>query len=116
MTTKCAFPMPGNAIGLGSGQNAPRLVVGADVPADGQTGYARGSLFVRDRDALAAEAYVNVGTAESCVFAPSTFIAAMTETQRDALASPPAGLVVYNTTTNKLNVRAAAAWEVVISM
>jgi hypothetical protein len=40
----------------------------------------------------------------------------MTTTQRDALTTPPAGLVIYNTTTNKLNVRVVAAWEVVTSV
>lgn len=39
----------------------------------------------------------------------------MTTTQRDAITSPPAGLTIYNTTTNKMNVRAAAAWEAVTS-
>jgi len=34
----------------------------------------------------------------------------MTTTQRDAIASPPDGLVVYNTTAAKLQVRAASAW------
>ena len=40
----------------------------------------------------------------------------MTTTQRDAISSPPSGLLVYNTTTGKLNVRGAAAWEVVTSL
>jgi hypothetical protein len=39
----------------------------------------------------------------------------MTTTQRDAIASPTAGMVVYNSTTGKLNVRGAAAWEAVTS-
>lgn len=34
----------------------------------------------------------------------------MTTTQRDAITSPPDGLMLYNTTTNKLQVRAASAW------
>lgn len=34
----------------------------------------------------------------------------MTTTQRDAIASPPAGLTVYNTTTNKLNAYSGTAW------
>lgn len=34
----------------------------------------------------------------------------MTTTQRDAISTPPDGLVVYNSTTNKLQVRAAGAW------
>ena len=39
----------------------------------------------------------------------------MTTTQRDAISSPPSGLVIFNTTTNKLNVRGASAWEAVTS-
>ena len=39
----------------------------------------------------------------------------MTEVQRDAIAAPAAGLVIYNTTTNKLNLRVAAAWEAITS-
>jgi hypothetical protein len=34
----------------------------------------------------------------------------MTTTQRDAIGSPPNGLMLYNTTTNKLQVRAGGAW------
>jgi hypothetical protein len=34
----------------------------------------------------------------------------MTGTQRDAISSPANGLVIYNTTTDKLQVRAAGAW------
>jgi hypothetical protein len=34
----------------------------------------------------------------------------MTKTQRDAIATPADGLVIYNTTDNKLQVRAAGAW------
>jgi hypothetical protein len=39
----------------------------------------------------------------------------MTTTERNAITSPPSGLVVYNTTTGKLNVRGASAWEAVTS-
>lgn len=39
----------------------------------------------------------------------------MTEAERDAISSPPAGLIIYNTTTDKLNLRVAAAWEVITS-
>ena len=40
----------------------------------------------------------------------------MTTTQRDAIAAPiPAGLMVYNTTTNKLNFYNGTAWEAVTS-
>jgi hypothetical protein len=40
----------------------------------------------------------------------------MTSTQRDAIVSPASGLVIYNTTTGKLNVRGAAAWEAITSV
>ena len=39
----------------------------------------------------------------------------MTETQRDAISSPTPGLIVFNTTTNKLNLRGGAGWEVITS-
>lgn len=39
----------------------------------------------------------------------------MTGTARDALNNPQPGTVIYNTTTNKLNVRVAAGWEAVTS-
>ena len=38
----------------------------------------------------------------------------MTTTQRDAISSPAAGLIIYNTSTNKLNVY-TTAWEQVTS-
>jgi hypothetical protein len=37
----------------------------------------------------------------------------MTTTQRDAIPSPVAGMVIYNTTTNVLNFRNATAWAAV---
>ena len=39
----------------------------------------------------------------------------MTTTQRDAIGTPATGLVVYNTTTDKLNVYTGSAWEAVTS-
>jgi hypothetical protein len=40
----------------------------------------------------------------------------MTTTQRNAIASPAAGLMVYDTTLNKLCVRTASAWETITSL
>jgi hypothetical protein len=34
----------------------------------------------------------------------------MTTTERDAITSPPAGLMLYNSTTNKLQVRTDTTW------
>jgi hypothetical protein len=39
----------------------------------------------------------------------------MTEVERDAITTPPAGLMVYNSTTNKLNFYNGTAWEAVTS-
>ena len=39
----------------------------------------------------------------------------MTTGQRDAITSVPAGLTIYNTTTNKLNIYNGSAWEAVTS-
>lgn len=39
----------------------------------------------------------------------------MTGVQRDAISAPTAGLVIYNSTTNKLNVYTGAAWEAITS-
>jgi hypothetical protein len=39
----------------------------------------------------------------------------MTTTQKNAIASPAAGLMVYDTTLNKLCVRTASAWETITS-
>ena len=35
--------------------------------------------------------------------------------QRDAIATPASGLIVYNTTTNKMSLYTGSAWEVVTS-
>jgi hypothetical protein len=40
----------------------------------------------------------------------------MTTTQKNAIASPAAGLVVYDTTLNKLCVRTASSWETITSI
>ena len=39
----------------------------------------------------------------------------MTTAQRDAITSVPAGLMIYNTSTNKLNFFNGSAWEAVTS-
>jgi hypothetical protein len=52
-----------------------------------------------------ASAILNVTSTTKGILFPR-----MTTTQRDAISSATNGLVIYNTTTNKLQVRAAAAW------
>jgi len=40
----------------------------------------------------------------------------MTTGQRDAMVSPAAGLIIFNTTTSKLNVYTGSAWQVITSV
>ena len=82
--------------------NSYALLVGAD------TVRLNGSLTIGGADAASAAVAV---TSTTQGFLPPR----MTETQRDAIASPAEGLVVYNTTSHKLNVRVAAAWEAITS-
>lgn len=58
-----------------------------------------------------------VPTADTLAATQALVIPRITTTVRDALtaAQRPTGTLVYNTTTNKLNLRVAAAWEVVTS-
>ena len=56
-------------------------------------------------------------TASQMIQTQRNLIPKLTTTQRDALTGTDLyeGLVIYNTTTHKLNVRVAAAWEAVTS-
>lgn len=46
-----------------------------------------------------------------------TKVVSLTTAERDALSPQPgAGTIIYNSTTNKLNVRVAAAWEAITSV
>jgi hypothetical protein len=82
--------------------NSYALLVGAG------TVRLNGSLTIGGAEAASAAVAV---TSTTQGFLPPR----MTETQRDAIASPAEGLVVYNTTSHKLNVRVAAAWEAITS-
>ena len=68
-----------------------------DLHVDGQLGVG-----VAAPDAAAA---VEVVSTTQGVLLPR-----MTTTQRDAITAPPDGLVLYNSTLNKAQVRAGAAW------
>jgi hypothetical protein len=56
-------------------------------------------------------------TASEIIQLQRNAIPKLTTAQRDALTGTDlfTGLLIYNTTTNKLNVRVAAAWEVLTS-
>lgn len=79
------------------------LILGTDntermrITATGNVGIGTGT--------PSASAALEVASATGGVLFPR-----MTTTQRDAIGSPANGLVLYNITTNKLQVRAAGAW------
>jgi hypothetical protein len=91
------------------------------------TGLVRfgGSLTIGDELGVTGDATMgNVGIGSAPVTSSALSVTSttkgllfprMTETQRNAIATPVAGLVIYNTTTNKLNLRVAAGWEVITS-
>jgi len=76
-----------------------------------------------ERMTIAATGEIGVGTASPSTKAMLDLTSTtkgflpprMTTTQRDAISAPPAGLMVYNSTTNKLNFYNGSAWEAVTS-
>jgi hypothetical protein len=83
---------------------------------------ATGSSSRTDKFYFAADGSMGVNTtpnAKAILDASSTtkgFLPPrMTTTQRDAITSVPAGLMIYNTSTNKLNFYNGSAWEAVTS-
>lgn len=60
--------------------------------------------------AIAASALVDFESTTKGLLIPR-----MTTVQRDAISAPATGLLIYNTTTNKLNFYNGSAWEVVTS-
>lgn len=91
-----------------------------DIPAEN-----KGGALVPDGDLslTGAGAQLGIGTgavADSAAFEIESTtqglrLPRMTTAQRDAIATPAQGIVVYNTTTNKLNFYTGAAWEAVTS-
>lgn len=86
----------------------------------GKTTTVEGALAVTQGATLTGNVGVGGAAAASAALAVTSttqglLFPRMTEAERDAIAAPAAGLVIYNTTTNKLNLRVAAAWEVITS-
>lgn len=102
-TVKFAFgESGGNSVFLGSITNHPYYFV---VNTNEVARFTTGLQFALGTSSPNARAKLDVTSTTQGVLFPR-----MTGTQRDAIAAPPDGLVLYNTTANKLQVRAASAW------
>lgn len=109
----------------GSGTDGSIAIGGtaAEAVAIGRTGKTTtvaGALAVTQASTLTGNVGVGgAGVASAALTVTSTTqgfrLPVMTETQRDAISAPAEGLLVYNLTSHKINVRVAAAWEVVTS-
>lgn len=106
---------------------APASLSGADLPGDllsgngtaGYLAYFDDSRSLSDSVIFQGSGRVGIGTnnpqAALDIYSTSAgfLLPRMTNSQRNALASPTAGLQVYNTTTNQLNYYDGTAWQVV---
>ena len=105
-------------IGLGANNNqigansSNRLYIGSEGDLPIYT-LAGGTVIVADlaNPASSASAKLRIDSTTQGFLPPR-----MTTTQKNAIATPAAGLVVYDTTLGKLCVRGAAAWETITSI
>ena len=86
----------------------------------GKTATVNGSLGVTQATTLVGPVGIGGGGVDCAALAINSttrghLFPRMTEAERDLISTPLAGLVIYNTTTNKLNLRVAAGWEVITS-
>jgi hypothetical protein len=66
---------------------------------------ANGTMSIGDTAAANSKAVIDIKSTTKGMLPPR-----MTTAQRDAISSPPTGLTVFNTTTNKLNIYNGTAW------
>lgn len=71
---------------------------------------AQGVAINTDNSAPDPSAMLHIKSTTKGLLIPS-----MTNTQRNAIASPAEGLIIYNTTTNEINVRQNGAWKFLLS-
>lgn len=103
------------AVSLGA-TNAEAVTIGRT----GKTTTIPGALAVTQATTLTGNVGVGAAPVASAALAVTSVTQGflppvMTEVERDAIATPAEGLVIYNTTSHKLNVRVAAAWEAITS-
>jgi hypothetical protein len=104
----------------GSSVDVLRVKANGDFQAGGSTDLGVGNgagIFMRYTLRVGALSYAD---ASAVIQADSTtrgvLFPRMTTTQKNAIATPASGLVVYDTTLGKLCVRGAAAWETITSV
>ena len=88
--------------------NLAKSQVYFEIRSTGQTIFGSGN---SNFSSLSASAKVQIDSTTQGFLPPR-----MTTTQKNAIATPAAGLVVYDTTLGKLCVRTAAAWETITSI
>jgi hypothetical protein len=86
-------------------QNVSGVGTAYTLYATGGNSFLLGQVLVGTTGTLDAAAALQVESTTKGLLFPR-----MTTTQRDAIASPPNGLLVYNSTTGAVNARAAGAW------
>jgi hypothetical protein len=77
----------------------------------GNAGYIQGNFCIGAVAYAGASAVLDVRSTTRGFLPPR-----MTTTEKNAIASPASGLVVYDTTLGKLCVRGASAWETITSI
>jgi hypothetical protein len=85
------------------------------------TGAGNGGVFGNNDGGKIADSGISTAQVASAVLEASSTTRGflpprMTNTQKNAIASPAAGLVVYDTTLGKLCVRTASSWETITSL
>jgi hypothetical protein len=79
--------------------------------ASGNNSYISTALSIGNQSAANASSILEVSSTTKGFLPPR-----MTTTQKNAIASPATGLVVYDSTLNKLCLRTASAWETITSL
>jgi hypothetical protein len=97
--------------------NGSILIASGILSLDAMQGYTGGHVRINRAIASQSTSTMNVSAEFEVESTTQGFLPPrMTTTQKNAIATPASGLVVYDTTLGKLCVRGAAAWETITSL
>jgi len=97
--------------------NGSILIASGILSLDAMQGYTGGHIRINRAIASQSTSTMNASAEFEVESTTQGFLPPrMTTTQKNAIASPAAGLVVYDTTLGKLCVRGASAWETITSI